>query len=549
MKGQILPPRDERQEEYELRRRRAARRIRARPKTKSYVKEEGATKPKTAKPKTAKPKTTKPKTIKPKTPRSTCSSTATRSATSADKNWRRHRALRLRGPDRRHDVLIVPRRRRLNDRDVPAQDEYQVIPPVPRTQSTKAAPPAPRRDRARRHRARGGVANRSMSARCCATVDATSVGFEAVRVDRRRAVCARAVEPDAQDRRDDERRRGVRDVASFEKATGCALEVRARRRTRVRRHARAGRHASARAQGAPVRRRRCWESRFRSCPSSTETFISNREWKRAVHATGVGVLSDGGDAGGVTLGGRRQRVWATLGTGAIQRETIGAMGETVRRERRTERRGERGVVHGRSHRGCANAPKREISGRLAHGDFRLDNLVLSRGRHANDADVKVLAVLDWELSTVGAPYADVAFNCLPYYLPPGLDLYPTPIRRALRGNPLRGGIRAHVVAIQRFTESDDDGRFDDVAVLRGVVTVSRCGDSRRRQSESFARNASSANAHEMGKLVDVFAKRALVVVKGESVPRGVSDLRVSIDQLSDRRRRSDSNRAPRRGRC
>ena len=36
----------------------------------------------------------------------------------------------------------------------------------------------------------------------------------------------------------------------------------------------------------------------------------------------------------------------------------------------------------------------------------------------------------------------------------------------------------------------------------------------------------------MGKLVDVFAKRALVVVKGESVPRGVSDLRVSIDQPS-----------------
>ena len=33
-----------------------------------------------------------------------------------------------------------------------------------------------------------------------------------------------------------------------------------------------------------------------------------------------------------------------------------------------------------------------------------------------------------------------------------------------------------------------------------------------------------SDAHEMGKLVDVFAKRALVVVKGESVPRGVSDL-------------------------
>lgn len=30
---------------------------------------------------------------------------------------------------------------------------------------------------------------------------------------------------------------------------------------------------------------------------------------------------------------------------------------------------------------------------------------------------RVLAVLDWELSTLGDPLADLAYNCLPYHLP------------------------------------------------------------------------------------------------------------------------------------
>ena len=32
---------------------------------------------------------------------------------------------------------------------------------------------------------------------------------------------------------------------------------------------------------------------------------------------------------------------------------------------------------------------------------------------------QVKAILDWELSTIGNPWADVAYNCLPYYLPQG----------------------------------------------------------------------------------------------------------------------------------
>ena len=51
---------------------------------------------------------------------------------------------------------------------------------------------------------------------------------------------------------------------------------------------------------------------------------------------------------------------------------------------------------------------------LVHGDYRLDNMVL----HATLP--KVLAVLDWELSTLGDPLADFTYSLLNWALPPGL---------------------------------------------------------------------------------------------------------------------------------
>ena len=53
---------------------------------------------------------------------------------------------------------------------------------------------------------------------------------------------------------------------------------------------------------------------------------------------------------------------------------------------------------------------------LVHGDFRIDNLMF------NADATRILAVLDWELSTLGHPYADLAYQCALWRLPPGAAL-------------------------------------------------------------------------------------------------------------------------------
>jgi len=62
----------------------------------------------------------------------------------------------------------------------------------------------------------------------------------------------------------------------------------------------------------------------------------------------------------------------------------------------------------------AHAPTAPEEVRLVHGDFRLDNLIL------HPTLPRVLGVVDWELSTLGCPYADFAYTVMAWRIEPGL---------------------------------------------------------------------------------------------------------------------------------
>ena len=115
---------------------------------------------------------------------------------------------------------------------------------------------------------------------------------------------------------------------------------------------------------------------------------------------------------------------------------------------------------------AASIPAQVGPARIVHGDYRLDNVVLSPAG-------QVLAVLDWELCTLGDPLADVGL-LLVYWAEPGDSSLPLPTApTTLPGFPSRAALTAAYAARSGRSVEDLDyyeafGYWKLAVVLEGV---------------------------------------------------------------------------------
>lgn len=140
---------------------------------------------------------------------------------------------------------------------------------------------------------------------------------------------------------------------------------------------------------------------------------------------------------------------------------------------------------------------------LVHGDYRIDNMIFANG------DTNCRAVLDWELSTIGHPYADLAGVIMQWQMPPGAEGRGLAgIDRHALGLPSDEAFIAQYCERRGLTGIDGFGFylsfsfFRMAGILQGVLKRAKDGNA-----------SNPERALKLGGFVSLFARSGLEALK------------------------------------
>lgn len=152
----------------------------------------------------------------------------------------------------------------------------------------------------------------------------------------------------------------------------------------------------------------------------------------------------------------------------------------------------------------ANQPGDDGQVSIVHGDYRIDNMIFA------DESPTLIGILDWELSTLGHPLADLAYQCMQWRLPNAGTM------RGLSGtNRAKLGIPREKEYLARYCSRRDIAGIDNwsfylvfsffrlAAILQGVY---------KRALDGNASNA--ARAKKLAQAIPFLANSAIEIIEG-----------------------------------
>ncbi|GGP75681.1 phosphotransferase family protein [Shewanella ulleungensis] len=150
----------------------------------------------------------------------------------------------------------------------------------------------------------------------------------------------------------------------------------------------------------------------------------------------------------------------------------------------------------------ANIPNDDGRVCLVHGDFRLDNMMFAKD------SPHVIAVLDWELSTLGHPFADLAYQCMQLRMPAGMGTIDglKDIDRASLGIPTEDEYVAQYCQRMGIERIDNWAFYLAFSFFR-LAAIAQGVAKRAAQG-----NASNEHANKVGSFVEPLAQMALQVI-------------------------------------